>query len=276
MRIFSLCRELADTVDFILIAVRETHEVVQYEQLHQVFRHVYIVDIDERESSDDRLPKQVRAVKSASLRALIADVCERLMPDLLQIEFTHMASCRDCAPTIPAVLVEHDLTFKLYGQLWRTNPSDARWSEYKRWLNFERRWLAAYDAVWTMSFEDRAVAIQEGSAPNGTFVVPNGVDIRRFVPSKEECGSEAFPVVLYVGSFRHLPNILGFQKLCREVMPRVWQRVPDVRLCVVAGPRHEYFWRTLTEREQPIDSDPRIEVRGYVEDLRLSTLGRRL
>ena len=268
VRIFSLCRELADTVDFILIAVREAHEVVQYEQLHQVFRHVYIVDIDERESSDDRLPKQVRAVKSASLRALIADVCERLMPDLLQIEFTHMASCRDCAPTIPAVLVEHDLTFKLYGQLWRTNPSDARWSEYKRWLNFERRWLAAYDAVWTMSFEDRAVAIQEGSAPNGTFVVPNGVDIRRFVPSKEECGSEAFPVVLYVGSFRHLPNILGFQKLCREVMPRVWQRVPDVRLCVVAGPRHEYFWRTLTEREQPIDSDPRIEVRGYVEDLR--------
>jgi glycosyltransferase involved in cell wall biosynthesis len=119
-----------------------------------------------------------------------------------------------------------------------------------------------------MSLEDRVGAIQEGSAPKGTFAVPNGVDIQRFVPGKDECGSEAFPVVLYVGSFRHLPNILGFQKLCREVMPRVWKRVPDVRLRVVAGPRHEYFWSTLTEREQPIDSDPRIEVRGYVEDLR--------
>jgi len=88
------------------------------------------------------------------------------------------------------------------------------------------------------------------------------------VPSKEECGSETFPVVLYIGSFRHLPNILGFEKLCWEVMPRVWKRVPDARLRVVAGPHHEYFWKTLTEREQPIDSDPRIEVRGYVEDLR--------
>jgi glycosyltransferase involved in cell wall biosynthesis len=268
VRIFSLCRELTDTVDFILIAVREAHEVAPYEQLHQIFRHVYVVDIDERESSDDRLPTQVRAVQSASLRALIADVCERFKPDLLQIEFTHMASYRDCAPTVPAVLVEHDLTFKLYGQLWRTNPSDAKWSEYNRWLDFERHWLPVYDAVWTMSLEDRVVAIQEGSAREGTFVVPNGVDIQRFVPGKEECESEAFPVVLYVGSFRHLPNILGFQKLCREVMPRVLQRVPDVRLRVVAGPRHEYFWRTLSEREQPIDSDPRIEVRGYVEDLR--------
>jgi len=167
------------------------------------------------------------------------------------------------------VLVEHDLTFNLYCRLVQTDPSDAARGEYLRWLDFERHWLAAYDAVWTMSEEERGGAIREGSDPERTLVVPNGVDVRRFVPGEEgELAPAAFPEVFYVGSFRHLPNILGFQRLCREVMPRVWQRVPNARLRVVAGPRHEYFWSTLAKKGESMDSDPRFEIQGYVEDLR--------
>jgi glycosyltransferase involved in cell wall biosynthesis len=265
VRIFNLCRELSGCVDFILIALREAHEEVHYQKLHQVFRHVYAVDIDERESKNASLPRQVRAAQSASLRALIKDVCERLKPDLLQIEFTHMAGYRDCAPNLPAVLVEHDLTFQLYSQLAQTDPTDAAWAEYQRWLDFEQHWLAAYDAVWTMSDEDRAGAIHAGAHSQRTFVIPNGVDVKLFAPSE---AVTSFPEVLYVGSFRHLPNILGFQKLCREVMPRVWQQVPNARLRVVAGPRHEYFWQALAKPGESMGSDPRIEIQGYVEDLR--------
>ena len=267
VRIFNLCQELADRVDFILIALREVHEVVQYEKLHHVFRHVYAVDIDEVESADARLPRQVRAAQSASLRALITEVCAREQPDLLQIEFTHMAGYRDSAPNIPAVLVEHDLTFKLYGQLAEADPSEASRAEHQRWLDFELPWLAAYDGVWTMSEQDRGSAIQAGSHPLRTFVVPNGVDVKRFAP-EEGPAAKAYLEVFYVGSFRHLPNILGFQKLCREVMPLVWQRVPNARLRVVAGPRHEYFWNALAKKGERIDSDPRIEIEGFVEDLR--------
>ena len=174
-----------------------------------------------------------------------------------------------CARDVPAVLVEHDLTFNLYCRLVQTDPSDAARGEYLRWLDFERHWLAAYDAVWTMSEEERGGAIREGSDPERTLVVPNGVDVRRFVPGEEgELAPAAFPEVFYVGSFRHLPNILGFQRLCREVMPRVWQRVPNARLRVVAGPRHEYFWSTLAKKGESMDSDPRFEIQGYVEDLR--------
>jgi glycosyltransferase involved in cell wall biosynthesis len=267
VRIFNLCRELSDRVDFILIALREAQETVEYEKLHEVFRQVYAVDIDELESGDVRLPRQVRAAQSASLRALIKEVCERERPDLLQIEFTHMAGYRDCAPRVPAILVEHDLTFKLYRQLAHTDPSHAARAEYQRWLDFELPHLAAYDGVWTMSEQDRGSAIRAGSHRLRTFVVPNGVDVRRFKP-EEEPVPKACPEVFYVGSFRHLPNILGFQKLCRQVMPRVWQKVPNARLRVVAGPRHEYFWAALAKKGERIDSDPRIEIEGFVEDLR--------
>jgi glycosyltransferase involved in cell wall biosynthesis len=108
-----------------------------------------------------------------------------------------------------------------------------------------------------VSEDDRAGAVREGDrALAHTFTVPNGADIERFTPAPSE-GAEIF----YVGSFRHLPNTLGFEKLEREVMPRVWERFPEVSLRVVAGPQHEQYWKKRA-------LDRRIEMHGFVEDLR--------
>jgi glycosyltransferase involved in cell wall biosynthesis len=259
VRIFNLVRALSDRVDFALAAIREQHDVVHYDKLHEIFQKVYVVDVDEYPARDRRLPEQVRHHRSRSLRALLARLAGEWRPDLLQIEYTHMAAFRDSAPQVPAILVEHDLTFNLYRQLAVKKGSDAAWREYRRWHDFECRWLRAFDGVWTVSEDDRLAAICEGSSPSATFAVANGVDISRFTPWDEPADE---PEILYVGSFRHLPNVLGFEKLRQDVMPHVWQRCPNARLRVVAGPRHEEFgsgWKQL---------DPRITVQGFVEDLR--------
>ena len=264
VRMWNLCRALADRVDFVLVAIREQGEAVDYARLREVFRQVYVVDIDQRPAQDDRLPAQVRQHHSAALRALIAGVAREWRPDVLQIEYTHMANFRDAAPDVPAVLVEHDLTFSLYGQLAESCGEPEAAAEYRRWLEFERHWLEAFDAVWTVSEEDRKTAVRESGRPAElTFNVPNGVDVERFRPrdGQEPDAGSAPLEVLYVGSFRHLPNLLGFGVLEREVMPRVWQRLPEARLRVVAGPRHDQFWT-------PRQLDPRIELHGFVEDLR--------
>jgi glycosyltransferase involved in cell wall biosynthesis len=258
VRIWNLCRALADRVDFTLVAVREKDETVDYRKLSEVFGRIYAVDIDERASKDDRLPEQVRGHQSAAMRAAIADAVRETQPDVLQVEYTHMAHFRDAAPGVPALLVEHDLTYHLYRQLAESRRDAVSEAEYRRWMEFERRWLAAYDGVWTVSEEDRGAAIGEsGRAEEYTFSIPNGVDIERFAPSGETVAGE----ILYVGSFRHLPNLLGFEKLEREVMPRIWARFPEARLRVVAGPRHEQFWKKRA-------LDQRIEMHGFVEDLR--------
>jgi glycosyltransferase involved in cell wall biosynthesis len=258
VRIWNLCRALADRVDFILVAVREKDETVEYAKLSEVFRQVYAVDIDERASKDDRLPAQVRGHQSASLRAAVAEAVSEWAPDLLQVEYTHMAHVRDAAPEVPALLVEHDLTYHLYRQLAESRRDAESSAEYRRWLEFERRWLAVFDGVWTVSEEDRLAAVSEsGRSAEYTFTIPNGVDIGRFVPTEEPSAQE----ILFVGSFRHLPNLIGFEKLEREVMPRVWRRFPEARLRVVAGPRYDQFWKKRA-------LDLRIEMHGFVEDLR--------
>ena len=259
VRIFNLCRALAGRVDFALIAIRESGDAVDFGKLGEVFQQVYVVDIDERASSNDRLPTQVRGYQSEALRALIADVARTWQPDLLQVEYTHMAAFADAAPELPAILVEHDVTFQLYAQLANSQGTPTALAEYHRWLDFERGWLARYRAVWTVSEQDRAVVIKDpGRAAEDTFVVPNGVDVRRF--THVDAATE-IPTVFYVGSFRHLPNLLGFEALLQHVMPRVWGRFPETRLCVVAGPHPERYWNKPTP-------DPRIELHGFVEDLR--------
>ena len=266
VRIYNLCRELSDRVDFTLIAMREANDVVDYAKLHEVFREVHVVDKDERTSNGRTRPAQVSASESSSLRALITQLSQKLMPDLIQFEYTHFAGFRDCAPGVPALLVEHDLTFSLYRQLAEANPTAAAWREYQRWLAFERKWLGVYEGIWTVSEEDRGRAVEEGKRSGDcTFAIANGVDIDRF---RVNDGVAETHEVFYVGSFRHLPNIIGFERLYREIMPRVWSKAPETRLRVVAGPEHERYWRAFGRTEDLRGLDPRIEVHGFVEDLR--------
>ncbi|MSV30875.1 MAG: glycosyltransferase [Bryobacterales bacterium] len=257
VRIYNLCRALSGEVDFLLACFHEKGDHVHYEKLHEVFREVYVVDKDERAGRGETLPEQVREHESLSMNALITALCRERRVDILQIEYTHMARFREAAPQVPSILVEHDLTFSLYRQYALNDPSSARTAEYERWLAFERRCFQDYGSIWTMSEEDRLRAIGEGSPGGTTACVPNGTDIARFVPCDEPT---AAPEVLYVGSFRHRPNVIGFEKVFQEVMPRVWERFPDARLRVVGGPDHTKYWREI--------SHPLIDVHGFVEDLR--------
>ena len=259
VRIWNLCRALAERVDFTLVCFREKDECVQYDRLHEVFREVYVVDREERAMRNPALPLQVREHSSAALRALIAELSRDGRTDLLQIEFTHMAHFREAAPHVPAILVEHDLTFALYRQFAEQQGDHASLREYERWLAFERHWLGRHDGVWTMSEQDRAKAVAEGAAADRTVVVPNGADLARFTPAQE--GADG-PEVLYIGSFRHRPNIIGYERLVKEVMPVVWQRFPKVRLRVVAGPEPERYWNA------PRVADPRVCLHAFVEDVR--------
>jgi glycosyltransferase involved in cell wall biosynthesis len=258
VRIYNLCRALSDRVEFLLIAFREKNDCSDYGRLHDVFRRVWIVDRDQKASRDPALPAQVREHASASMRALIRQVAGEERVDVLQVEYTHMAGFRDAAPGTPGILVEHDLTFTLFRQLAEAQNTQEAHSEYGRWLEFERRWLRGYDAVWTMSTADQAAAIDNGSSPQATWLVPNGVDTARFAPSALEESGE----ILYVGSFRHLPNVLGFRRLLDEIMPRVWERLPQARLRVVAGPEPLRYW------SPPASLDKRVLMHGFVEDLR--------
>ncbi len=264
VRIYNLCKAMADQVDFIYICFREVTDVVDYEELHTIFRRVYVVDRDEINSDAD-LPKQVNHYESSSMRALIASVAQEQAVDLLQIEYTDMAGYREAASRWPAILVEHDLTYTLHRQFMERDDTAGVKREYERWLKFETERLGVFDSVFVMSAQDQDEAVKAGSSRSRTYVIPNGVDLEKFraLPACRETDAEIF----YVGSFRHLPNYLGFEELRTRIMPKVWERFPSATLRVVAGPDHEKHWRNALKGAAIPHLDPRIVIHGFVTDL---------
>ena len=271
VRIYNLCRELSDRLDFLLICFREQGEFVDYARLHEVFRQVYVVDRDHKAIQGSPLPQRVTEYDSSSLRALVADLCEREKPDFLQVEYTQLGGIRDAAPGIPAIWVEHDVTFPLYEAI-----GDS--TEAAKWEQFERNCFGRYDAVWTMCEEDRQAALQAGAAADRTLVVPNGVDTDRFRPLSEQVRplneqvrplsepvrplSEParIPELCFVGAFRHYPNVLAFEALLRKIMPDIWASFPEARLRVVAGREPHRYWNGAL--------DARVDLQEFVSDLR--------
>jgi glycosyltransferase involved in cell wall biosynthesis len=165
---------------------------------------------------------------------------------LLQAEYTQMAAYGG------DVLVEHDITFDLFRQVEARRPSlAARWDRW-RWERYERSVWPRYRRLVTMAEKDRALTGLPSAA-----VIPNGVDLLRFTPSPETPGFR----LLFIGSFRHFPNVVAYRFLVNEIWPRASLRLPGLELTVVAGPEPELFCP-----EPP--PDPRIRRLAFVADVK--------
>ena len=178
VRIFNLCRSLCSRVDFILVCFREAKDTVHYEILGAIFREVYVVDNDER-NRDPGLPKQIPEYRNSAMRALVGHLCTTRAIDLLQIEYTQMAEYGECA-NVPVLLVEHDVTFTLYRQIWEAERSRRAEEDFQRWIAFETKALKNANGIWAMSSHDRDVIVEQGASPE--------TDLRR----SERCGLAAF------------------------------------------------------------------------------------
>lgn len=158
----------------------------------------------------------------------------------------------------PFVLTEHNVESRLgaatYGKWPRWARPAARYDQWRaeRW---ERRVLAQAARIVAVTDSD-AAALQTISGGRPASVVPNGVDTRAHagvVPA------HASGTLLFVGNFEYAPNGDALAWLLDDILPRVWQRRPEVRL-IVAGYALPAAWRARWP-------DPRIDWRGYVDHL---------
>jgi glycosyltransferase involved in cell wall biosynthesis len=94
-------------------------------------------------------------------------------------------------------------------------------------------------------------------------VIPNGVDLARFRPEPETDGQR----LLFIGSFRHFPNITAFRFFTDSVWPLLREKFPAMTVTVVCGPDHLTYWRAFTETPEP-PRGGRVHLVGFVEDVR--------
>lgn len=171
----------------------------------------------------------------AALHEAIADA----KPHVVVVEHAELAPLvRERMPGVRFVLDLHDA----YGPRDFADAGDA--------AAFARD-LAAYDAVFTCSDEDRALV-----AHPGVHVLPNGADAQQ--PYTPSAGAR----IIFVGPFRYAPNRDGILRFLREAWPRVRARVPHASLLILGGDEaHD------AAAAEPLLRGPGVEVCGHRDDV---------
>ncbi|HEV2689136.1 MAG TPA: GNAT family N-acetyltransferase [Bryobacteraceae bacterium] len=252
VRIFHLLREMAQEFDIFLFAFldKETSEDFQ-PVLEYCARLILVGKPRYREPRwSTLLPPEVREFGSPAMLAALGRMRREYKLEAVQVEYTMLAPYRG------DVLVEHDLTFALYRQVWKRTGKG--WWDYWRWRRFEKKWIARYPKVAVMSERDSALL----DRPN-VAVIPNGVDLERFTPEIERPGHR----LLFIGSFRHFPNVVAYRFFVEQVWPLLRAQLPQVTLTVVAGQDPLVYWREQTGLSA-IPQDDGIRLLEFVADVR--------
>jgi glycosyltransferase involved in cell wall biosynthesis len=94
-------------------------------------------------------------------------------------------------------------------------------------------------------------------------VVENGVDLGRFLAGPEMPGER----LLFIGSFRHFPNVEAYRFFTEQVWPLLRGKFPQMTLTVVCGADPLTYWRAFANSPEP-PSDERIRMLDFVADVR--------
>lgn len=260
VRIFNLLREMAGGFDVELFAFTDTEQPETAPLLQFCARVVLVGKPRYREPHwSTLLPAEVHEFRSRAMQRALAVERRKFGFELLQVEYTQLAEYGG------DILVEHDVTFDLFRQVaQRDRTPAARW-DYLRWRRFESRAARRYRSVIVMSKKDAALLASSAKpvAAQRLAVIENGVDLERFQAQPEMPGEE----LLFIGSFRHFPNIAGYRFFVEQVWPLLCDQIPNARLTVVCGPDHLVHWRTFTNTPEP-RTEERIRLLGFISDVR--------
>jgi GT2 family glycosyltransferase/glycosyltransferase involved in cell wall biosynthesis len=223
----------------------------------------YVVRLEGRQKAFGSIePHAAREFRNRDLAWLIHRQIYLRGIDVLQLEYTVLGQYAGRYRRIPSILFEHDVYFQSIARRlqFMTSPIEkmqARW-EYLRALRFELRLLPKLDRIQVCSRENGDYITSFCPELRGRIDSDNraGIDTSRYEFRRD--GREPF-TLLFLGSFRHLPNQEALNWFLRGVWPRLRAAESRIRLIVVGSdppPPHA------------IPDDDAIELAGFVEDVR--------
>lgn len=181
--------------------------------------------------------------------------------DVLQLEYLPLAQYAGEFRQIPSILFEHDIYFQSIGRQLSNMPGALR------------RWKARYEYLRGMRYELRVLPhmdrIQVCSKANREFLESFRPDLRNRIDDNLRAGIDTRHydfhtdgrepgTMLFLGSFRHIPNKEALEWFIRNVLPLVLQERPDAKLVVIGSdppPRHS------------LPNSEAIELIGFVDDV---------
>jgi polysaccharide biosynthesis protein PslH len=240
-RVYHLTRQLAARHQVTLVTYAGSADAENVERLRQEFG-VETVTRDhptrlakranQLRSLASRVPYDSRATYSKEMQRVLDGVAAARRVDVVQLESTLLSLYR-LPPEALVIVDEHNVDYEYYERMRENERSPLRRAYYRleelRFQRFEQRcWRDVDGCVMT---SEREAEIVRAAAPETPAIgVPNGVDIDYFRPSDEPLEPRT---IVFNGTLDYRPNLDGAEFLVRQVLPRLRERYPDVRVVLV-------------------------------------------
>jgi sugar transferase (PEP-CTERM/EpsH1 system associated) len=266
-RVYHLTRQIAARHNVTLLTYAGSADAENVERLRQEFA-VETVTRDhpsrrakrakQLRSLASRTPYDSLATHSADMQRLIDRVAAAQRVDVVQIESTLLSIFR--LPKDALVIVdEHNIDYEYYDRMRENERSPLRRAFYRleqlRFRRFEQRCWREVDGC-VMTSEREAAEVRQVAPETPAIGVPNGVDVDYFQPSEEPVEPRT---IVFNGTLDYRPNLDGAAFLVEQILPRLRERHPDVRVMLVG--------RGSTADLESF-SGPGVEVTGEVPDVR--------
>ena len=273
IRSFHILRELARNHQVTYFGFHAEQENAAQRELEKIFDRVVCVPLQlPRAKSPAELFEYAQGTFSSEpynirkyCRPQVVSELQRLLAtsqfDVLVCDFLVPAGAIPWGFPVPKVLFTHNVE----GLIWKRHYDVARnplwkllsWREWRTMSRAERIYLQKADHVLAVSQTDRDFFANIVPASKLT-VVPTGVDVEYFTPHDNEVEN----TIVFTGSMDWLPNEDGIIYFVQEILPKIRQQIPDVKLQVVG--------RKPSPRLQALAAeDPNhIHLTGWVDDIR--------
>ncbi|MDQ6665578.1 MAG: glycosyltransferase [Acidobacteriota bacterium] len=223
----------------------------------------FFVRLDKKQSQfGSILPHAIHEFRNADVQWLIHRQVYQKRIDVVQLDYTALGQYVDRYQRLASVLFEHDIYFQSIGRglEYMRSPLDkikAR-LEYLRAIRYELRMLPRCDRIQVCTRENREYL--ESFLPGLSGRIQEGLRAGISTSRYPYPGGPREPfTMLFLGSFRHVPNQVALEWFARQVLPLVLAKCPGARLFVAGSdppPRHAYA-----------DASGAIEMLGFVEDI---------
>ena len=211
-----------------------------------------------------RTPSQAAYSRTPAMIDLIHQTQVEGAFDVAHVEHLRGAELSQAVAGLPIVFDSVDSITLLFEWVRRSGPS---WRsrllarlDLTRTRHYEGRLLDYYQRVLVTSPRDKEMLLRLATTPDADkrlVVLPNGVDLDYFKPRDI---SRDPATLVFTGKMSYHANVAAAVDLANQVMPLVWQRLPEAKL-VMAG-------KDPPAELVALAADPRLTVTGTVPDLR--------
>ncbi|MDQ6699836.1 MAG: glycosyltransferase, partial [Acidobacteriota bacterium] len=223
-----------------LAKLTEVHVIVMLDDLSQLEANLelrdfcasaeFFVRADKRQSQlGSILPHAIHEFQNPDVRWLIQRQVYQRKIDIVQLDYTALGQYVEKYNRLASVLFEHDIYFQSVGRglEFMRSPLDKIKAqfEYLRAIRYELRMLPACDRIQVCTRENREYL--ESFLPGLAGRIQEGMRAGIATSRYSFPGGPREPfTMLFLGSFRHVPNQVALEWFAHRVLPLILQKCP--------------------------------------------------